>query len=216
MILPAHTGGHPSLCLKLRQRLFLFANLVNRTKGGENQLAITKQRKGELVQEYEGWLKRSQAVILVDYRGVRTKDVYRLRMKVREAKGEFHVTKNTLIARALREAGLPAPDKLLEGPTAMGFCFENPPAVAKTMLDFAQDSKIMTVKGAVLGDRVLDPAGVKALSELPPRPAVMAQVLGTIQAPAGKVAGVLNSAVAHIVRVLQARVDQLKAAEGAA
>jgi hypothetical protein len=41
-------------------------------------------------------------------------------------------------------------------------------------------------------------------------------VLGTIQAPAGKVAGVLNSAVAQIVRVLQARVDQLKAAEGAA
>jgi large subunit ribosomal protein L10 len=179
-------------------------------------LAITKQRKGELVEEYGDWLKRSQAVILVDYRGVLTKDVYRLRMKVRDAKGEFHVTKNTLIARSLREADLPVPDKLLDGPTAMGFCFENPPAVAKAMLDFAEESKIMTVKGAVLGNRILDRAGVKALSELPPRPVVMAQVLGTIQAPAGKVAGVLNSAVAQIVRVLQARVDQLKAAEGAA
>jgi large subunit ribosomal protein L10 len=186
------------------------------TKGGENQLAITKQRKGELVEDYEDWLKRSQAVILVDYRGVLTKDVYRLRTKLREAKGEFHVTKNTLIARALRQAGLPVPEAMLEGPTAIGFCFENPPAVAKAMLDFASEVSLMQVKGAVLGNRVIDREGVKALSELPPRPVVMAQVLGTIQAPAGKVAGVLNSAVAQIVRVLQARVDQLKAAEGAA
>ena len=179
-------------------------------------MAITKKHKGELVEEYGDWLKRSQAVILADYRGVLTKDVYRLRMKVRDAKGEFHVTKNTLVARALREAGLPVPEALLQGPTAMGFCFENPPTVAKVMLDFASESNLMKVKGAVLGNRVLDLAGVKALSELPPRPVVMAQVLGTIQAPAGKVAGVLNSAVAQIVRVVQARVDQLKAAEGAA
>jgi large subunit ribosomal protein L10 len=179
-------------------------------------LAVTKQHKGEMVEQYVGWLKQSQAIILVDYRGVLTKDVYRLRTKVREAKGEFHVTKNTLVARALKEAGLPVPEEMLEGPTAMGFAFDNPPAVAKVMLDFAEESKIMTVKGAVLGNRVIDKVGVKALSELPPRPVVMGQVLGTIQAPASKVAGVLNSAVAQIVRVIQARVDQLKAAEGAA
>jgi large subunit ribosomal protein L10 len=190
--------------------------VANSTKGGESQLAITKQHKGELVEEYTGWLKHSQAIILVDYRGVLTKDVFRLRTKVREAKGEFHVTKNTLIARALSEAGLPVPEAMLAGPTAMSFCFENPPAVAKAVLDFAEETKLMTVKGAVLGNRIIDRAGVKALSELPPRPVVMAQVLGTIQAPAGKVAGVLNSAVAQIVRVIQARVDQLKAAESAA
>ena len=179
-------------------------------------MAITKQRKGELVEQYAEWLKQSQAVILVDYRGVLTKDVYRLRTKVRDAKGEFHVTKNTLIARALKDARLPVPEEMLQGPTAMGFCFDNPPTVAKVMLDFSEESKIMTVKGAVLGNRVIDKAGVKTLSELPPKPVVMGQVLGTIQAPASKVAGVLNSAVAQIVRVIQARADQFKAAEGAA
>ncbi len=179
-------------------------------------MAITKERKGELVEQYTGLLKKSEAVILVDYRGVLTKDVYRLRTKVREARGEFHVAKNTLMARALQAAGLPVPEQMLEGPTAVGFCFENPPVVAKAMLDFVDETKIMTIKGAVLGNRIVDKEGVKALSELPPKPIVMGQVLGTIQAPASKVAGVLNSAVAQIVRVIQARVDQLKAAEGAA
>ena len=92
-------------------------------------MAITKQRKSELVEQYAELLKKSEAVILVDYRGVLTKDVYRLRTKVREAKGEFHVAKNTLIARALKEAGLPVPEQMLEGPTAISFCFENPPAL---------------------------------------------------------------------------------------
>ena len=179
-------------------------------------MAITKESKGELVEQYAELLKKSEALILVDYRGVLTKDVYRLRTKVREAKGEFHVTKNTLVARALKAAGLPVPEQMLEGPTAISFCFENPPAVAKAVLDFADEFKIITVKGAVLGNRVVDQEGVKSLSELPPKPIVMGQVLGTIQAPAGKVAGVLNSAVAQIVRAIQARVDQLKAAEGAA
>ncbi len=179
-------------------------------------MAITKKRKGELVGDYQDWLKRSQAVILVDYRGVLTKDVYRLRSRVREAKGEFHVTKNTLIERALRDAGLPVPDQMLQGPTAMSFCFDDPPAVAKAVLAFADEIKIMSIKGGVMGNSIIDAAGVRALSELPPRPVVLGQVLGTIQAPATRVAGVVNSALAQIARVIQARVDQLKAAEGAA
>jgi large subunit ribosomal protein L10 len=179
-------------------------------------LAITKERKNELVEQYAELLKKSEALILVDYRGVLTKDVYRLRSKVRDARGEFHVAKNTLIARALKDAGMAVPDKLLEGPTAVSFAFDNPPAIAKMVLDFCAESKIMKVKGAVMGTSLVEAAGVKALSELPPKPVVMGQVLGTIQAPAGKVAGVLNSAVAQIARVLQARVDQLQAAEGAA
>jgi len=64
-----------------------------------------------------------------------------------------------------------------------------------------------------VGEIVTAPAGAKALSDLPPRSVVMAQMLGTIQAPAGKVVGVLNSAMTQIVCVIQARVDQLRAAE---
>jgi len=43
-------------------------------------LAITKERKGELVEQLAVLLKKYEAVILVYYRGVLTKDVYRLRM----------------------------------------------------------------------------------------------------------------------------------------
>lgn len=179
-------------------------------------MAISKERKHELVDQYADWLKHSQALILADYRGQPTKSIYQLRTKVRAAQGEFHVVKNTLIMRAMREAGLPAPEQLLTGPTAMLFCFENPATVAKAALQFADETKTFTIKGGVMGNKVIDAAGVKALSELPPRPIVLAQVLGTIQAPAGRVAGVVNAGLRQIVSVIQARADQLKAAESAA
>ncbi len=127
-------------------------------------MAITKQRKGELVEQYAELLKKSEAVILVDYRGVLTKDVYRLRTRVRESQGDFHVTKNTWIIRALRDAGLPVPEKLLDGPTAISFCFGDPPATAKAVLSFADEIKLMTVKGGLVGNQILDAAGGKALS----------------------------------------------------
>ncbi len=179
-------------------------------------MAISKKRKEELVDMYVDWLKRSQAIILTDYRGQPTKSVYQLRTKARTTEGELHVVKNTLIARALREVGMAVPDKLLAGPTAAVFCFGEPPAVAKTVIQFAGENKTFTIKGAVMSKSVLDAAGVRALSELPPRPVVLAQVLGTIQAPASKVAGVLGAGLRQVVSVIQARVDQLKAAEGVA
>jgi len=179
-------------------------------------LAISKKHKQELVDQYAEWLGRSSAVIFADYRGQPTKSIYDLRAKVRDVQGEFHVVKNTLIIRALREADMPVPEQLLDGPTAMAFCFEEMPAVAKAMVKFAGDAKMFTIKGAILGNKVVDASGVKAVSELPPYPVVMGQVLGTIQAPAGKVAGVVNAALRQIAAVVQARVDQLQAAEGAA
>ncbi len=178
-------------------------------------MAITKERKQELIAQYEDWLKRSQAIILADYRGQPTQAIYQLRTKARSAQGEFHVVKNTLLIRALRQANLPVPEQCLAGPTAAAFCFEDPPAVARMVLQFAAESKTFTVKGGVMGARVIDAEGVKALSELPSRPVMMAQVLGTIQAPAGRVAGVVQAGLRQIVAVIQARVDQLKAAEGA-
>lgn len=179
-------------------------------------MAISKEHKEELIHQYADWLKRSQAVVLADYRGQPTKAVYQLRTKVRAAQGEFHVVKNTLLARALREAGLATSEQLLNGPTAAAFCFQDPPAVARAMTQFADETKTFTIKGALMGARVVDAAGVKALSELPPLPVVLAQVLGAVQAPAGKAAGVVSAGLRQVVAVIQARVDQLQAAQGAA
>jgi large subunit ribosomal protein L10 len=168
-------------------------------------LAITKERKEELVAEYAELIERSQALILTEYRGLTMPNLNQLRDKMRQAGGEYHVTKNTLLQIALERAGYPAAADLFDGPTAVGFSFEDPGAVAKALLDLRRDLEQLTVKGALMRDSVLSADQVQALAELPPREVVLAQLLGTIQGPLASLVGILNAPLRELVYVLQQR-----------
>ena len=171
-------------------------------------MAITKERKQELVAEYREFLSRSRAVILTEYHGLSMKDMDALRRKVREAGGEFHVVKNTLVERALEEAGYPVPDKLFEGSTAAGFAFNDAAGLAKTMVDFARTAQFLKIKGGFLDARPVNAAQVQALAELPPLPVMRARLLGTILAPASQLARTLAEPARQVAAVLKAYADK--------
>lgn len=177
-------------------------------KGGETALAITRRRKEELIDLYVDWLKRSQAVIVVEYAGLTMKMVDDLRQKMREANGEFHIVKNTLGKRALEAAGMAPPGELLEGSTAIAFAFQDVAAAAKTISEFARTSEFVKIKGGYLGTRVISAAEVKALAELPPLPVVRAQLLGVISAPASKLVRTLAEPARALAAVIKAYADQ--------
>jgi len=178
-------------------------------------LAITKKRRAELVQIYAELLKKSEGLILVEYRGLNMKGMEPLRRKVREASGELHVVKNTLALKALRDAGREAPESLFEQTTAIGFAFTDIPAVAKALTTFAKDSEFVKVKGALLGNQVLSPKDVEALANLPPMPVLRAQLLGLISTPASRLTGVIASGVRQVVNVVKAYADKAEKPEEA-
>mgnify|MGYP005869127657 CR=1 FL=1 len=167
-------------------------------------MAITKARKRELVDAYQAWLEKSRAVILAEYLGLTMKDLDALRSKVREAGGEFHVIKNTLGRLAFKEAGYEAPEKYFTGSTAAGFAFEDAPAVAKVIMDFARTAGALKVKGGYMDTRPVSAEQVKALAELPPLPVMRAQLLGTLLAPASQLARLLAEPGRQVAAVLKA------------
>lgn len=171
-------------------------------------MAITKDRKAELVRIYSELILKSEALILIEYKGVSMKGIEPLRRKVREASGELHVVKNTLAQLALKQAGRTAPDALFTQSTAIGFAFMDVPGVAKVLTSAAKDSEFIKIKGALLGAQVLDPKQVQALAELPPMPVVRAQLLGLLSAPASRLTGVIASGVRQIINVVKAYSDK--------
>ena len=173
-------------------------------------MAISREKKEQLVSWYTDLFSRSNAVILTDYRGLTVADISQLRRKLQEAQSEYRVTQNRLMKLALREAKLPVPEDLLEGPTATGFCFEEVPAAAKVLADFSKESKILVIKGGLLGDRIISADEVTSLAELPPREILLAHVLGTIRGPAGGISRAVASSIRSILHVLKARVEQLE------
>jgi large subunit ribosomal protein L10 len=181
-----------------------------------NALAITREKKEEIVARYVEALSRSKAVFLTDYRGLSVANIQALRAKLREAQGGYMVVKNTLAQIALEKAGWPVPEQLLTGPIAMGFAYGDVAAVAKLLMEYARETKVLEVKGGIVEGSVLDAAQVGAVADLPPREVVMAQLLGLIQQPGARLAGVLNAAGSKLAATIKAYVDELESAPGAA
>jgi len=167
-------------------------------------LAITKERKQEVLSQYADWMKRSEAVILVEYTGVKMKDLDNIRAKIREAGGEFHIVKNTLARRAFANNGMQFPSDYLVKSTAVSFAFTDPASTAKALTDATKGLEFIKVKGGFMGSQTLNAAQVKALAEMPPLPVVRAQLLGVLQAPASKLVRTIAEPARGLAAVLKA------------
>ena len=178
-------------------------------------MAISKQRKDELVKQYVEQLEQSKGIILADYRGLGVSDTDSLRHAIRPIGGKFQVIKNRLLMLALKEVDMTLPAEWLLGPTAVGFCYDEVPPVAKVFTDAAKELETLRIKGGLIGASVIEAGQVRDIATLPSREVLLGQVLGTINAPASQVVGVIASGIRQILNVLQAHVDKLQESGGA-
>jgi large subunit ribosomal protein L10 len=175
-------------------------------------LAVSKERKEEVLAIYAEWLKKSEAVILVEYTGAKMKQLDGIRAKVREAGGEFHVLKNTLARRAFADSGMSFPQEFLAQSTAVSFAFSDPASTAKALSEATKGNEFIKVKGGFMSGQVLSSAQVKALADMPPLPVVRAQLLGVLQAPAGKLVRTIAEPARGLAAVIKAFSEKAPAA----
>lgn len=179
-------------------------------------MAISKQRKKELVDLYIDMINKSNALFLTEYTGLSVKDLQKLRGEIREIDGTYLVTKNTLLRLALEQTGKPVPADLLVGQLATGFALSEAPALAKMLSKFSKDSERFAIKFGIMDDVFLTAEQVEALANLPTLDELRAQLLGLIQGPARNIASVVAGGVRQVVNVLDAYATQESDAEAAA
>ena len=177
-------------------------------------MAKSKSQKEAMLAEYVEWITRSQAVLLVEYAGLKMKDLDAIRAKARENGGEFHIVKNTLAKLALEKAGYSVPADFAEKSTAIGFAFKDAAGFTKALTDATKGMEAIKVKGGFLDAKALNTAQVKSLASLPPLPVMRAQLLGMLQAPASKLVRTLAEPGRSLAYVVKAYSD--KAAPAAA
>lgn len=167
-------------------------------------MAISKERKDELVAQYTELIERSPALFMAEYSKMDVKAMNELRTKVYDVNGALYVTKNTLLQLALQQADRAAPPDFLNGQLATGFALDEVPAMAKALVDYAKTQENFTLKGGLLGSDFLTVAQIEALANLPSLPEVRAQLLGLISAPARNVAAVIAGGMRQVVNVIDA------------
>ncbi len=171
---------------------------------------MNREEKARVIEELTEKLKDG-TVVLVDYQGMNVAQSTRLRARSRESGVEFVVAKNTLAQLAASQAGVEGISEFLVGPTALAFS-EDPVAGAKLMTEFSDEVESFEVKGGLLDSgRVMGAQEVVALSRLPGREQLIAQVVGGIQSPIAGLVNVLNGTIRNLVVVLN-QVAQQKGA----
>jgi large subunit ribosomal protein L10 len=166
-------------------------------------LAISKQQKEELVEQYKKWVAESDALILAHYHKLSVKDISDLRKEIRDSGGEFHVIKNRLAKRAFEESGREWEEGVFTGPTALGVSYENPSGLAKALKNFAKEHGTIEIKSGYLDERLVSTAEINELADLPSMAEMRAKLLSTISAPASKLVRVLAEPGRQVAAVIK-------------
>ena len=168
---------------------------------------MAREDKVAEVAEIRDRLSASAATLLAHYRGLSVKEMKQLRRELGASSAEMRVVKNTLAKRAAADAGIEGLDGLLEGPTTLVFCAEDPVGPAKTLKRFAKDHPDLVIRGGYLDGAVMDAEEAGRLADLASREELLAKLAGLMQGALAGFARLLQAPLAHQARLIQALID---------
>jgi large subunit ribosomal protein L10 len=166
-------------------------------------MSLTLDEKKAVVAEVSAKLTGAQAAMLAEYRGLSVAQMTTLRRKAYDGKVYLRVVKNTLARRAVEGTSFECLKDQMTGPLAFAVSAD-PVAVAKLLSEFAKDNAMLKIKAGAMSGKLMSLAQIQALAVLPGREQLLAQLLGTMQAPVRTFVQTLNEVPAKFVRALAA------------
>jgi len=170
-------------------------------------LGLSLEQKQAKVAEVSGQLKGAQAIIVAEYRGLNVDRITQLRSKARASGLYLRVLKNSIARRAVQGTPFEKLTGELTGPLMYGIS-PDPVAGAKVLSEFAKDNEFFVIKAGAMPGSLMSASDIKALALLPSRDELLAKLMGTMEAPGGKVVRTKNEGPGKFVRTLAALRDQ--------
>jgi large subunit ribosomal protein L10 len=167
---------------------------------------VDRAQKQQLTTSLREDLADTVCVVVTHQTGLSVAEVTQLRQQMRSAGARYRVTKNRLVKRALEGTRFEALAPLFSGPTAIAFS-QDPVAAARAAVAYANRNNKLTIVGGGLQGQVLDEAAVKALATLPSLDELRGKIIGLINAPATKLAALLQTPAGQLARVLAAHAE---------
>ena len=150
-------------------------------------------QKAEQVADIAEKVKKAKSIVLVDYRGLTVAQDTEMRVNMRKAGVDYKVLKNRLVLRAFNECGFDGFEKVLEGPTAVAFGYDDAVAPAKIVSEtVAKTNNKIAIKGGIIEGKQATVEEVKALAKIPAKPVLVGQLLGMLTHPMRSLAVVLS------------------------
>ena len=168
-------------------------------------MAKTRAVKESSVARLTDQLKGGKGIVFADFTGLLVKELQELRRELRKAGIYFEVVKKTLLKRGLAEAGLKdvSVDNLA-GSVSVAVSADDEIVPAKTIVTYAKSHDKLKVLGGILENNYVDDNRVKALAQLPSKPELLGQLVGSIKSPLTGLVNVLQGNLRGLIQVLKA------------
>ncbi len=157
-----------------------------------------------MVSELHEKFAKAKGIVFTDFRGLNVEEVTGLRDGLRSAALEYKVVKNTLAKRAAEGTSLDAAADIFSGPVGLAIGYDDPVLLVKKVLEYNKKNKKLEIKGGIVEGALCSMEQMKVVSELPSKEVQLAMLAGAMQAPATKLAGLLNSTLTQFAYAIEA------------
>jgi len=165
---------------------------------------VPTQEKVQSVASLRESLGTAKTAVLTEYRGLTVRQLSDLRKQLKAA-AEYKVVKNRLARLAVKDLALDPLGTHFKGPTGLVFTAKDPVPVAKALQAFVRANPALTIKLGFVEGKVVQPAELKALADLPSKEALRSQLVAALQGPLSQLVSLLTAPQRELVQVLEAR-----------
>lgn len=166
-------------------------------------MKLTRTQKEQLVAEIIDGLNNAKTVVLVNYQGLKVKEIWDLKKKLRGQGIGFQIIKNTLFKIALKKDKIEVSDSLLDQPIALVWGLEDEVIPAKLTVEFGKTAEKLKIIGGIVNGAYEDENKIKQLASLPSRDELYAKLVGTLNAPMFRLVNALQGNLRSLVYILK-------------
>ncbi|MDD3046422.1 MAG: 50S ribosomal protein L10 [Candidatus Pacebacteria bacterium] len=165
-------------------------------------MAITKEKKQEIIKELKDKIDLQKSAVFIDYAGTNVKDLTKLRKELRAQGNELRIAKKTLLNRAFEEKEVAVNVRDLEGQVAVVFGFEDEISPSKNVYQFSKTHETIKMVGGILEGTFYGASEMIKIAELPSKQQLLGSLVGTLNAPVTSFAHVLSGTISQFVQAL--------------
>jgi len=164
----------------------------------------TKIQKQKVIDELKEKVDKQKAMVFFDFTGMKVKDIFGLRKKLKSIGGELKITKKTLMGLVFKNKVSDFDPKKLKGEIALAFGYNDEFSSAKAVYQLSQQNQHLKILGGILENKFIESEKVIELANLPTREVLLARLAGSVASPISGLLNVFNGNIKGLIFALNA------------
>jgi large subunit ribosomal protein L10 len=157
-------------------------------------MAITKEKKQDIVAKVKGILENAVSVVFVNFKGLSVADTSAMRKSLKGDGVGYYVAKKTLIERALNDRGYTGTLPDMPGEIALAWSTEDPTSAARGVFEHGKKHKgALSIMGGVFESGYMSAVDMGSIATIPPVQVLRGMFVNVINSPIQGMAIVLNA-----------------------